>query len=97
MTHKTVVQRRRQTLEVEPDVECARGRDVDLEVELLKTLQHMVSLHLEVLLEGDLCAGGCIRKAKEKYRKKMDITFSCWTRSGSSRGMAASCKLTSKV
>ena len=61
MTHKTVVQCGRYTLEVKPDVESARGRDVDLEVELLKTLQHMVSLHLEVLLEGDFLlvnAGG---------------------------------------
>ena len=54
MTHKTVIQRRRQTLEVKPDIECARGRDVDLEVELFKTLEYVVPFHLEVLLEGDL-------------------------------------------
>lgn len=54
VTHKTVVERRRQALKVEPDVESARWRNVNLEVHLLKSLEHMVSLHLEMLLKCNL-------------------------------------------
>ncbi|KAL7283653.1 LOW QUALITY PROTEIN: hypothetical protein ACG7TL_003089 [Trametes sanguinea] len=51
---QTVVERGGEMLEVEPDVERRDGRDLDLEPELLETLQHVVAFMLEVLLEGDL-------------------------------------------
>ena len=60
-THETVIQRRREVLEVEPDVERARRRDVDLEAEVLEALEHVVALRLEVLLQRDLLALDVLR------------------------------------
>ena len=54
MTHQTIVQRRRQFLKVEPNVEGAGGRNLDLEVKILETLEDMVTLCFEVLLECEL-------------------------------------------
>ena len=51
---QAVVERGRQVLKVEPDVESRDGRDLDLESELLESLEHVIALVLEVLLKGDL-------------------------------------------
>ena len=51
---EAVVERRRETLEVEPDVEGRGGRDLDFEPDLGEPLKDVVTLHLEVLLESDL-------------------------------------------
>ena len=53
-TYQAVVERCRNLLEVEPDVESTGGWDVDFETHILEALEDMITLGLEVLLEGDL-------------------------------------------
>jgi len=50
---QTVVERLREVLEVEPDVEGRLGRDVDVEAKFMETLENVVALHLEVLLKSE--------------------------------------------
>lgn len=54
VTHQTVIQRGRQLVKVEPDIESAGRRDVDPEAHALQSLEDMVTLHLEVFLQCNL-------------------------------------------
>ena len=51
---QAVVDWRRELLEVQPDVEGRDRRHVDVQAELVKPLQDVVTLGLEVLLERNL-------------------------------------------
>lgn len=51
---QTVVERRGEVLEVEPDVERRDGRHGDVQADLVEPLQDVVALGLEVPLERDL-------------------------------------------
>ena len=51
-THQTVVKRRREVLEVKPDVERSLRRDVHFQSKLFETLEDVVAFVLEVLLQG---------------------------------------------
>lgn len=93
-THQSVVQRGRQPLQVQPDVESRRRRDVHVKVQVVETLQDMVSLLLEVLLEGDL---RLMCQSKTFQRQAGELTFSCATWTGSNRGIAASCMLNQSI
>lgn len=48
---EAVVERGWQFLKVEPDVKCAGGGNIDVQAKVVKTLEDMVALHLEVLLQ----------------------------------------------
>ena len=52
--YQAVVERGREVLEVEPDVESRLGWHGDLEAETLQTLEDVVALRLEVPLQGNL-------------------------------------------
>jgi hypothetical protein len=54
VTHQAVIERRREFLQVEPDIECGVWRDVDIDTESVQTLEDVVTLHLEVSLESQL-------------------------------------------
>jgi len=58
---QAVVERRGEFLEVEPDVERRVGGDGDGEADVLETLEHVVALGLEVLLESDLLLRDMLR------------------------------------
>lgn len=53
-TYEAVIERRRELLKVEPYVERAGGGNVDIEVQLMKTGQDMITLLLKMLLQGNL-------------------------------------------
>lgn len=52
--HQAIVQGGREPLEVEPNVERALWRNLNIEMKLLKTRQDVVALSLKVFLERDL-------------------------------------------
>jgi hypothetical protein len=68
--HETVVDRRGEFLEVEPNIECADGRDAALKAELLQALENVVALHLEVALERNLL-GLDVLRVEERDRRKL--------------------------
>jgi hypothetical protein len=53
-TYETVVQRRRKVVQVQPDIERADGGNLDLESKLLESVENVISLRLEVFLQGHL-------------------------------------------
>ncbi len=52
--YQTIVEGRRQLFQIEPNVESAAGRNVDLKAYLFETLENMVPFMLEMLLQCDL-------------------------------------------
>lgn len=54
VSYQAIIKRRRQFLETEPDIECASRGDIDVKFELMKSLEDMVPLHLEVTLKRKL-------------------------------------------
>lgn len=87
-THQTVVERRGELLEVKPDVERARRRDVDLEVEVLEAREDVVALALEVLLECDLRRRRVSMKRSAMLLEGI-LTLSSFAWAGSNSGIAA--------
>jgi hypothetical protein len=53
-TYKSIIQRRRELLQVEPDVECTSRGDIYIKAQLMQALENMITFHLEVLLQGNL-------------------------------------------
>ncbi len=54
MSYQPIVERRRQLLEIQPDIERAARWHCDVETELMKARKDMVSFRLEMLLQSDL-------------------------------------------
>jgi len=63
---------------------------VDFETKIFETLEYIVSLAFEVTLKGEL-RKNCLYLDDPDKR---NFTFSCFTYSGSRRGIAATCNLT---
>ena len=61
-------------LKVEPDIESRDGRDLDLESELLESLEHVIALVLEVLLKSDLLLHDTIGVEK-RYGGKLEAIY----------------------
>jgi hypothetical protein len=63
-THQAVVQRYWKLLQVKPYVEGTCGRDVDIEMKFVESIEDVVTFRFEVLLKGNLeewhLAGGTI-------------------------------------
>jgi hypothetical protein len=73
-TYKAVVQRSRQMLQVEPDVECRLRWDRHLEPKARQSLQNMIPLVLEVLLQSNLLLLGVCR-VKQGDRRQLESTI----------------------
>ena len=54
LSYQPVVERRRQLLEIQPDIERAVGWYCDVKMELMKARKDMVSFRFEMLLQSDL-------------------------------------------
>lgn len=52
--HQAIIQRRWKFLDVEPYVESARGRNIDIEIKFAESLKDIVPFCLEMSLEGNL-------------------------------------------
>lgn len=51
--YQSIVERCRQFLEVEPDVESASGRALDVQVKFVEACKDVITLLLKMFLEGD--------------------------------------------
>lgn len=65
-------------LEVQPDVECRLGRDVDFQTHVLKTLQDMITLVLKVFLQCQALnfdTFGVKKRNRGKLKSKVDVAL----------------------
>lgn len=90
-TNQAIVEWCRQLLQVEPDIKGGSRGDIDVEVKIVKSLEHVVTLCFKVLLQREL-VGSCMSHLK-RPTSHCEVTFSCATWLGSKRGIAASCIL----
>ena len=82
-THEAVVQRGRQVLKVEPNIEGRLWRDGHLQTKTCQTFENMVSLVLEMPLQRNLLLMYVLR-VKQGDRRQLQSAISSVTFSGKS-------------